>query len=47
MIDCVGTAFATAASFFLGWKAKKVHLQLDIDSQPDSLWVRLLRVVTG
>jgi len=47
MFDCVGTVFAAAASFIFGWHAKNVHLRLDIDSQPDSLWVRLLRVVTG
>ena len=46
-LECAGTLIAAAASFFLGWKAKNVHLQLDVENQPDSVWVRLLRVVTG
>ena len=47
MLDCAGTLIAAVASFLLGWKAKNVHLQLDVENQPDSVWVRLLRVVTG
>jgi hypothetical protein len=47
MLECTGTLIAAAASFLLGWKAKNVHLQLDVENQPASVWVRLLRVVTG
>ena len=47
MLESAGTLIAAVASFLLGWKAKNVHLQLDVENQPDSVWVRLLRVVTG
>ena len=47
MLESAGTLIAAVASFLLGWKAKNVHLQLDVEKQPDSVWVRLLRVVTG